>query len=47
MSNAFAKIEEDRDSKIAIIWFIDNGMELHHEKFQFMATSNNDIKTHT
>ena len=52
MSNAFAKIDEvmlnlKLDSKIAITWFIDNGMEPHPEKFQFMVMSNNVIDTHT
>ena len=51
MSNASAKINEvmlnlKLDSKIAITWFIDNGMEPHPEKFQFMVMSNNDIDTH-
>ena len=52
MSNASAKIDEvmlnlKLDSKIAITWFIDNGMEPHPEKFQFMVMSNNVIDTHT
>ena len=52
MSNASAKIDEvmlnlKHDSKIAITWFIDNGMEPHPEKFQFMVMSNNVIDTHT
>ena len=52
MSNACAKIDElminlKLDSKIAITWFIDNGMEPHPEKFQFMVMSNNVIDTHT
>ena len=52
MSNASAKIDEvmlnlKRDSKIAITWFIDNGMEPHPEKFQFMVMSNNVIDTHS
>ena len=52
MSNASAKIDEvmlnlKLDSKIAITWFIDNGMELHPENVQFMVMSNNDIATHT
>ena len=52
MSNASAKIDEvmlnlKLDSKIAITWFIDDGMEPHPEKFKFMVMSNNDIDTHT
>ena len=52
LSNASAKIDEvmlnlKLDSKIAITWFIDNGMEPHPEKFQFMVMPNNDIDTHT
>ena len=35
------------DSKTAITWFIDNGVEPHPDKFQFMVMSNNDIDTHT
>ena len=35
------------DSKNAITWFIDNGMEPLPEKFQFMVMSNNVIDTHT
>ena len=52
MSNASAEIDEvmlnlKLDSKIAITWFIDNGMEPHPEKFQFMVMSNNVIDAHT
>ena len=52
MSNTSAKIDEvmlnlKLDSKIAITWFIDNGMEPHPEKFQFMVMSSNVIDTHT
>ena len=52
MSNASAKTDEvmlnlKLDSKIAITWFIDNGMQPHPEKFQFMVMYNNDIDTHT
>ena len=35
------------DYKIAIAWFIDNDMEPHPEKFQFMVMSNDDIDTYT
>ena len=52
MSNASAKIDEvmlnlELDSKIVITWFINNDMEPHPEKFQFMVMSNTDIDTHT
>ena len=47
MSNTSAKIDEvmfnlKLDSKIAITWFINNGMEPHPEKFQFMVMLNRD-----
>ena len=50
--NASAKIDEvmlnmKLDSKTAITWFIDNSVEPHPDKFQFMVMSNNDIDTHT
>ena len=52
MSNASAKIDQvmlnlKLDSKIAITWFIDNGMEPRPEKFHFMVMSNDVIDTHT
>ena len=51
MIDASARIAEvllnqKLDSKLAITRFIDNGMEPHPEKYQFMVMSNIDIDTH-
>ena len=51
MSQSSAKTENvvsnlKHDFDIAVNCFIDNGIEPHTPKYQFMVMSNNDIDTH-